>query len=180
MDHYVMVEMDPLVKEWAPQVEVSVILDGKERRRILDSKVVYWSGRVVVNEVKPEEYVNHPRTLAQMQVQDAWAQAHGAESKLITDTLIRENEILLENCHKMVPWLRGLHPVDEALVRLVLGEVAGRSKPVSIQDLAAALRVDPGILCPVILERYMERQLTLDVATRRFGLGTLVTSFVTV
>ena len=173
-DHYVALEADPEVKTWEPQVEVLVIFEGNERRRVLDSKVTYWSGLTVVNEVKHAAQSADPNTVFQMKVQDAWAAANNAGSRLVTDVMIRENRTLLENQHKMLPWVRGMHGVDEALARATLGLVSGWPKAISIQDIATELRVPPSAFCAVIVKDYLERRVKLDVADRPFGLGTLV------
>lgn len=173
-DHYVTLEMDPAVKTWAPQVEATAVIDGRECKRVVDATVKYWNGTSEAHEVKPEAQAKADHTLRQLQFLTEWATANGAVAKLVTEVHIRAEPVLLMSYHSMLPWTRRLHSVDEAMARVVSGFIARRKDAVTIEDLVQELRFPMSDVVPILVRDFRDRRVKMDISVRPFGRTTYV------
>jgi len=90
---------------------------------------------------------------------------------------IRSPVQLLQNCFTIFPWLAEIHKPTDADSRTVLGTVAMRSKPVSIEKLAVASGVDPEIAMAVVCHAYVRGLLQIEeVRTRALDYESRVSS----
>ncbi|WP_410768715.1 TnsA endonuclease N-terminal domain-containing protein [Fontibacillus sp. BL9] len=140
-DHWVTVETDPTVITYCEQpLEITYVLEGKQRRTIFDMCVLKEDGNEYFIEVKYEKDLlsssrKYDQTMRQIEAQKEWCRLKGKLHEVRTEKDIRTGPYAIENRIKV------LTSISNSMASLSLQDISLciSSKKTSMRDLCNQL-----------------------------------------
>lgn len=129
-------DADPTVRAYYTQPEtIEYELDGKARMYTPDFRVQYWSGRVIIYEVKPQRIAEQPWFKERVAIWRANFARRNLEFFVVTDAFI-DKEPEATNAETLLYW--GKQEPDGRFVHQVL-ETIQKRRPATLGELEAML-----------------------------------------
>ncbi|MBY6035776.1 Tn7 transposase TnsA N-terminal domain-containing protein [Fictibacillus nanhaiensis] len=178
-DHWVLVETNFNIVEFCEQPhKVFGSFEGKEHSSIFDMWIKWKDGKEVFIEIKyrsdlQPECKQYKKNIRQITIQKDWCNKKKKIHRVLTEHEIRENSILLDNKKIILPHLRNVNKIGDAIRFKVIKEM--RKEKMSLEELC--LKVDDiptHKLKQVVYILIYEERINSNIADKPLGLETEV------
>ncbi|WP_273852581.1 TnsA endonuclease N-terminal domain-containing protein [Guptibacillus spartinae] len=138
-ENWILTEINPEIKIFCEQpLKIEYLSNRKRYQSIFDIWCKKNNGEEFFGEIKYFKDLhsssrNYERTIRQIRTQQSWCLTNSKEHRLITDTEIRSNRVLLENKRQIIPYTRSFEKVNKTLNKEILKTLAVNEK-LNIQD----------------------------------------------
>ncbi len=111
-ENWILVETNPEVEAFCEQpLRIQYLLEGKKVESVFDMWIRWKDGKQSFCEIKystelDKENKKYERTLKQIQVQEDWCKMNGYSHEVLTELVIRKNQVLLDNKRQIIPYTR--------------------------------------------------------------------------
>lgn len=117
---YMRLEIDSDVISYTPHPGIILIVDESQNthRSIFDAELHLADGNTVYEEIKySSELENDQRSIRQTRMQEEWCKRKGYEYRIITEKMINNNPVLLNNCVFICQRLRNERVENQVLIK---------------------------------------------------------------
>jgi hypothetical protein len=174
-EHWLLVESSPNISEFCEQpLEVSSVVNGKVRNSIFDMWIKYTNGRQEFREIKYSSELHKTQVKEQIAVQKNWCNQNGYDHVVITEKIIRKNNLLLSNIKLILKLVKQFVPseIDKFKVKKILKE--NPQQKLSLEFLLQTSQLPPNVPLSLIGWMIFKGELNSNVLQSHFGINTEV------
>jgi hypothetical protein len=174
-DHWLLVEFNPEIVWFCEHpLKISMPVEGQDVGTVFDMLIKWRNGQWTLREIKLEKTIHMeriaPDVRRQLAAQRTWCEQYHVHYELLTEVLIRQNTLYLDNLKQMVPYLRNPFCPGTDQYLPVVKKMLTAAGSVSLGELEAATTADlqPSLLRTIV--RMLSRgELTAPLETHKFN-----------